>query len=664
MAEAATAPKDKAPLPDLATLKKMFDDSRQATNVQQARRLANACRDYYDGEQLSSAQRAILKLRKQPDVVINRTRRAIDGTLGVVEQGKTDPRAYMRNPPELKPPQATSAPPMGMQPGMGHNGGPPMQGQPAPPPDLDAGDVASMTLRYVADRNRFQTTKLDVLEYLLIEGTAGAITEFKDGEIAVTLISFDEYFYDPRARKADLSDKRYDGIAKWMYADDLAAIYPEAKDDIENAITHGDAGLAPDESWEDKPDSVTTPWVDQKQRRVMAVDMYYRESGTWNRAVFHAGGVLEAGPSVYLDDKQRPRNPIEGQSIYIDRKLVRYGLVKDMIDIQDEINSRRSKAIHEISLRQIQQDDPNAPPIDVDEARAEAARPDGVLPPGWKIVPRQDIVANSIEMLQEAKNELERLAPNPALLGRQGASASGRADQFRAQAGMTELSRPLGRFTSWEHRIYANQIWPCARQFFTDPMWVRVTDDDGAAQFVKINEPAPIDPMTGQPALDPKTGQPAIKNHVAQMDVDIVVDSVPDTATLEQEIWSDMVKLAETYGPQAVPFDVVIEMSPLPEKQRIIKKLKQAQAEAAQANAQAIALQTAAATADVAKTQSETEKNTAQAKKTEIEGVKIALDGHMAAHAAQVLPPGVSDVANLPQNQPPPGNSGAGAASL
>lgn len=652
MAEPATAPKDKAPKPDLAILKKMFDDSRQATNVQQARRLANACRDYYDGEQLSSTQRAILKLRKQPDVVINRTRRAIDGTLGVVEQGKTDPRAYMRNPPELKPPQATPAPPMGMQPGMGHNGGPPMQGQAAPPPDLDAGDVASMTLRYVADRNRFQTIKLDVLEYLLIEGTAGAITEFKDGEIAVTLISFDEYFYDPRARKADLSDKRYDGIAKWMYADDLAAIYPEAKADIENAITHGDAGLAPDESWEDKPDSNATSWVDQKQRRVMAVDMYYREGGTWNRAVFHAGGVLEAGPSAYLDDKGRPRNPIEGQSIYIDRKLVRYGLVKDMIDIQDEINSRRSKAIHEISLRQIQQDDPNAPPIDVDDARAEAARPDGVLPPGWKIVPRQDIVANSIEMLQEAKSELERLAPNPALLGRQGADASGRAQQLRAQAGMVELSRPLGRFTSWEHRIYANQIWPCARQFFTDPMWVRVTDDDGAAQFVKINEPAPVDPMTGQPALDPKTGQPVIKNHVAQMDVDIVVDSVPDTATLEQEIWSDMVKLAETYGPQAVPFDVVIEMSPLPEKQRVIKKLKQAQAEAAQANAQQIALQTAAATADVAKTQSETEKNTAQAKKTEIEGVKVALDGHMAAHSAQVLPPGMADVANLPQNQP------------
>jgi len=290
----------------------------------------------------------------------------------------------------------------------------------------------------------------------------------------------------------------------------------------------------------------------------------------------------------------------------------------------------------------------------VEIVRKEAARPDGAISPGWQVVPRQDVVANNISMLQEAKGELERLAPNPAILGRQGADASGRAQQLRAQAGLVELARPLGRFTDWEHRIYAQQIWPCARQFFTDEMWVRVTDDDGAPQYVRINERVtepvvdpytgrPVtDPMTGapmtRPKIDPQTGQPVVKNHIAQMDLDIVVDNVPDTATLEQEIWADLVQLAQTYGPQAVPFEVMLEMSPLPNKYRLKKMLKQAQAEAAQAAAPAMALKTADAQAQIGKTQSETAKNTATAKKTEIDAVKTAMEGHMAAVGAGTGP--------------------------
>jgi hypothetical protein len=36
--------------------------------------------------------------RGQPDTVFNRYRKAINGTLGVLEDGQTDPRAYGRNP--------------------------------------------------------------------------------------------------------------------------------------------------------------------------------------------------------------------------------------------------------------------------------------------------------------------------------------------------------------------------------------------------------------------------------------------------------------------------------------------------------------------------------------------------------------------------------------
>lgn len=643
----------------LEQLKRMFDDSREG--MEDTRKLSEACRDYFDGKQLTAAQRRVLKLRKQPDVVVNRTKRAVLGILGIVEQGKTDPRAYMRNPPkpQEQPPQPQMGQPAPGQQVMGGNGGPPLA-----EPDLDAGDVATMTLRYVGDTNDFEALSMDALENMLIEGYGGAVIEFLDGDVTITLIPADEYFYDTKSRKADFSDKRYDGIAKWMYVDDIVALYPDKAKEIEGTVTNGDAGSAAFEGWDDKPDKKgLRPWVDKKARRLMVVEMYYKEAGVWNHTVFHSGGKLdECAPSIYVDDKGRPINPIETQALYVARDLTRYGEVKDMIDIQDEINARRSKAIHEINTRQIQKTDPNAPPVDVDEARKEAARPDGVIPTGYQVVPRQDVVANSVEMLNEAKSELERLAPNPAILGRQGADASGRAQQIRQQAGMVELSRPLGRFTGWKQRVN-KQAWSRCRQFYDEPKWIRVTGDDGAAQYVQINEPDGFeirqDPQTGQPVQVPK-----LKNHVAQMDVDIVVDSVPDTATLEQEIFNEFVEIAKVYGPTVVPLEVLIEMSPLPKRRDIIKRLEKAQAKAAQQNSGAQALEAAKAQSEIGKNNTQAELNKAGANLKDVQATVGAMEGHLTAVSAAQMPDGHTlnqQDQHVPLQAPPPGAMDTGA---
>jgi hypothetical protein len=616
----------------LDQLKRMFDDSREG--MEDTRRLSDACRDYFDGKQLTASQRRVLRLRKQPDVVVNRTRRAVEGILGVVEQGKTDPRAYMRNPPQQKPQAVQQQMMGGAAPGA-------MQPPPQPEPDLDAGDVASMTLRFVSDTNRFQATKMDAVENMLVEGYGGAITEFINGDVSITLIPADEYFYDTKSRKADFSDKRYDGIAKWMYADDVAAIYPEKAKDIEETVNSGDAGVSAFEGWDDKPDKQgNRPWIDKKARRLMVVEMYYKESGVWNHTVFHGGGKLEeCAPSQYLDDKKQPTNPIETQSLYVARDLLRYGVVKDMIDIQDEINARRSKAIHEINTRQIQKVDPNAPPVNVDEARKEAARPDGVIPSGYNIVPRNDVVANSIEMMQEAKAELERLAPNPAIIARGAQDASGRAQQVRQQAGLTEMARPMGRMLDWERRVQ-HQVWWRVRQFYDGPKWIRVTDDQGAADYVQINEPdgfeVKMDPQTGQPVQVPK-----FKNHVAQMDVDIVLDDVPDTATLQQEQFQDLIELAKMYvgTPQMVPFSVLLKLSSIPKKREVLKELEGIQAQQAQASQPVEQLKMAGEAAKVAETQSKTELNKAKANQTEVSAVRDAMQGHAEALNPHVMAP-------------------------
>jgi hypothetical protein len=671
----------KADTDKLTQYRKLFDTAR--SDMETARKDSELSRDFYDGDQWTQTEEATILSRGQVPIKINRVQRAIDGIMGVIESSKTDPRALMRNPPDEQNPQPGVGPsppttpgqpgpmPPAAAPQMAPQGPQPMggpTGAAAQPPKkpLDAGDVATMTLRFIADTTQFKTTtKMDVLENGLIEGCGAAIVEV-DGnkDVSVTQIRWEEFFFDPKARRHDFQDARYLGVGKWMYADDVAALYPESKQEIGNFQSDGSSGLGLDQTWDDRPDSTTTPWIDSKLRRLMVVDMYHLEGGQWNRCVFYAGGILESAPSAYKDDSDRPCCPIEAWSCYINRKNERYGVVKMMRDPQREVNMRRSKAVHEINVRQIQLKDPSAPQGDVNEARKEASRPDGVIPPGYQVVPRQDMVANNIEMMNEAKSEVDRMGAAPSVLARQGADASGRAQQIRVQTGLQELSRVLNRHGGWETRIY-KQMWWRARQFWNDPKWIRVTGDNEAPQYIRVNDPVPmsptINPATGQPFFGGDQ-QPQIRNHIAKMDVDIELDKVPDTATLEQEVFAELVQLAQAYGPQAVPFPVLLEMSSLPKKREIIDKLEGYQAQQAPIHQAQMQAQMAKMEADLAEIKSNIRKNSTQADLNEANTVAAAMKAHLEVNRAAQLPPGIT-VNNsgtpVPVLPPPPGATGA-----
>lgn len=104
-----------------------------------------------------------------------------------------------------------------------------------------------------------------------------------------------------------------------------------------------------------------------------------------------------------------------------------------------------------------------------------------------------------------------------------------------------------------------------------------------APRFVGLNMPQPVvDPMTGQPTVDPMTGQPIqqVQNNPAEMDVDIVIDSTPDTAVIQEEQFQRLAELVQAGMP--IPPDVLIEASSLPKKKLLLDKLKQAQEQQAQ----------------------------------------------------------------------------------
>ncbi len=592
----ATTIADAAPAADdrLMRMRRYFDDFRNSSS--DSRLKAQRAINYYDDIQLTPNQINTLSAAKQPITITNRIKPAVNGTIGVVARGKTDPRAYPRN-----------------------------------PQDTDAADVASDVLRYVADQTRFSRLKLKVLKDILVPGCGACIIQVDGrGEVTMNQIPWAEFFYDPRSRRDDFQDARYLGVAKWLYADQLASLYPEHREEIEEGLKasgpiNANIGFS-DESFQDKPDTILNPWFDKRLRRLMVVEIYYQEGGEWKRCVYYGGGILEDAVSPYNDEYGRPMCPIEAQSGYVDSENCRYGMVQTMIPIQDVINLTRRQAAHYTNMRQVQQTDKDAPPIDVEIARQEARKPDGVLPPGWNIVPTMDLMQGNMLLQQEAKGEIERMAPIPSIVGRADSSASGRAQLVQSQAGMTEFALLFEGFSDWEFRCY-RQVWARVKQFKREPWFVRVTGDPNAIQFLTVNEPV----------TDEMGNVVGVKNELARMDIDIIIDSVPDTANIQQEQFAELMQLLQSnpQWAQAVSFSDALELSSIVNKRELIKRLREREAQSAQAQQQQQQVAQQGVEAELNKTNSETEKNVMTAKKTEAEIVQMALD------AAMTVDPGI-----------------------
>lgn len=566
---------------------------------------------YYYGEQLTPSERDKLEARGQPDVVINRLKVAINGIMGVEKHSSTSPLAL-----------------------------------PVRPLDEGSSDVATDILRFVARKNRLKNElTANHRDYLLGGCTAMLVGFTDDNDVDYVPIRWEEFFYDPRSRREDFRDARYMGTAKWMYADEVKELTsdPEFHRQVDSAFDQGMVGRSgngTDDTFEDRP--VDQGWLDARTKRVMVVEIYEKVKGVWTQCVFWDGGILQEQDSPYLDAKGRPTNPIVAQSCYVNLQNHRMGYASDLIDLQDEINKRRQKSLWEVSSNQIEAADPSAIEVSADEARREAARPDGVIPYGWKKVAGTDKSAGNMALLAEAKNEMERFSPNPAMLGRQGADTSGKALLARQQAGLIELAVVMDQFDDFKLRLYLS-TWERVRQGWTEPMVLRLTDDPEDLQFLEINQPKPPTPEqplldeSGQPVLD-LAGQPVIvpamegeelgyKNRVAEMDVDIMIDTAPETASIREAQMAELRQVLATnpaYA-QQVPFEVIMDLTNLPRKREIMKKIKafrEAQ-EAATAEAQKKQEQIATATAEaeIAKLGSETLRNEAEAH-AKVEGAK------------------------------------------
>jgi len=530
---------------DILDYKNDFSYWDNVTNV--ARSLARRDRDYKDGKQWTDEEAAKLEARGQAAIVVNRIGPKIDFMVGIERTTRQDPKAWPRTP--------------------NHD---------------EAANAVSDALRYVNDNVSLDATASDCVEDLFVEGIEGAIIEWIDEEISVTRIPYDRGYADPHSTRRDFSDATYKGLFVWMYQDKAERVFDKKKDEIELAFTNAsqDEGLA------DKPIN----WVDVKKKRLKVCQHYFLKDGVWH-VVYFSGDLilLEEKESPYQDEDGKPICPIEFRHAYIDRDGNRYGWVRQLIDLQDEINHRRSKALYLLSRRQVIME--RGAVDDVDHARDELTKGDGVIEitPGmtFDVDAGNDLAAGQAQLLQEAKNEIDQIANRSQVAS----DSSGRSRLMADSKDLIEVGPLFDTHRDFKRAIY-RQMWLRIKQFWDSEKWIRVTDSEENLKFVGLNQQVTVAQQLQEmvengseeaqimlneltQAQDPRLNAVVgTKNELAKLDLDVTIGEVIDAANVQQEQFEMLVQLATTYGPQAVPFKTVIEMSQLRNKRELIDALE------------------------------------------------------------------------------------------
>ena len=499
-----------------------------------------SARQYYHDKQWTDAEIERLKKRGQQPTVRNRIKRKIDFLRGVEHRLRRDPKAYPRTPKH----EASA-------------------------------DTATAALRYACDKSRWEKVSSDCMSCGLIDGIGVIFIGIERGDPKMRNAATDRFFYDPRSMEPDFSDARYMGLHLWFDVDEAVDRWPQHKARLESMVDANNVQMTGFVSEQDHGQQ----WGDFENRRVRVVEFWEKKSMAplkggfgWHYCYFTGETDLESGWSPYIGENGEPDCPYEAWSPYVDEKGDRYGMIRTMKSVQDEINYSASKLLHRIATDRFFYEDGAIE--DVDELGRQLARPDGKIRISrgeWGktvgIVDPSLKIQGEGERFQMAAAEIENLGPNPGLVGKgEGVDgASGRALLAQRDSGMTELSPIFERHRDWKLRVY-RKLWHRARQAWTAEKWINITDDAGATEFVKLNDYQ----------INQQTMQLQGQNVVSEIDVDIILNEGPDTITMNEELMQTLSNLGEA---ALTPLGkVMIELSNAPNKERLLKMMDEVQA--------------------------------------------------------------------------------------
>lgn len=570
-------------------LQEWFDQEsqRQAANRYQ---MALDC-DYYDGLQWSEEDAQVLMDRNQAPLVFNEVKPVVDWIIGTERRTRIDFKVLGRE-----------------------------------KSDNDSAQAKTQLLKYLDDTNKARFHRSHAFGDAVRAGVGwlevGLRGDPTEEMLYVAAESWRNVIYDSNDNSRDLAQARYLFRWKWLDEDVATAYFPDRSEVVRRAVTDGLSLTAEDdeEIWY-MGARVTAPGQDyagasvgrfapidhaalawSRRSRVKLIECWYRmpvlrrkfAGGALAGTLFDSGNAdhmaaLRTGAGLFDKLEMEVRCAIftsaglvwEGASPFRhgrfpfipvwcyrrQRDNAPYGVIRQQRDPQDDLNKRHSKAQWILSTNQVEMEEGAVD--DIEELRAEVARPDGILikKKGRELKVNRDAqLAEEQLMLMDRngahiRNSAGVTAEN---LGRETNADSGKAIVARQEQGSIVTAEIFDNLR-YAMQLAGEMELSCIEQFYSMPKVVRILGERGAAKYHEINQ------------FDPQTGE--FLNDITASQADYVVSEQDYRSSLRQAMFEslfDIVGRLAQMNPQVALnlLDLVVEMADLPGRDELVSRIR------------------------------------------------------------------------------------------
>lgn len=572
----------------LTTLNKWRQDALYQNNW---RFDASTQLDYVDGNQFPGDLAAKMQSKGLPLIPINICKATVDTACGILERTQTDAVVL--------------------------------------PDDDDSQDVADV-LSYrvkVAGRETMADRKcLDAGKFMFGGGIGwvevSRVSDVFQFPYRVGIVPFTEMWTDPRSRESDYSDGEYlrrlrffergaiqksfpqqaGALMSIGRGSDMSYAWYEPQEYLRNNFARDITNVSFD-LWGGNRDLVA---LEEIQYREITMAHVFRMPGEDKWQLFdennpihmtaHNVGII----SVQVRPMQKTRQAIYcGDYPFVDtcnpaggnrftlipfvfereaRTGVPYGPIRHIIPLQDEVNTRRAKAVYALlSTKTIVHPDAVD---DMNLLREEIGRRDSMIILGKKWKPGGMTPLDITDGLQMSDKQLElsektmQMAPQISgvplsLQGvRDGSVDSGVGIDKLADYGINSLSRPFAHFHEARRKVYDVLLHYIIEDIGKSLMTLSGTDQNERPVKIQVNVPC-----------RDEEGREYIDNDLSAMDLKVVLDDVPHSATHRQEQLKVFMQAVSATPPDiqqlCIPFIADLLDIPPQIKKQLVQVLKQ-----------------------------------------------------------------------------------------
>jgi len=568
---------------DIARLNKVKSWWSYAKSIQSEAR-AECLRDheFYDGDQWNADDKAEIEGRGQIATVFNRIKPTTDWIIGSEKKNRIDHRVLPRTAEDAK-----------------------------------GAENKTQLLKYISDVNKLPIERSQAFKDGVISGLgwleAGVTQDPTQETIFIDYEDWRNLWFDPLSVRVDMKDARFIIRRKRVDLDVACSMFPkfagaikimsnnstsasdaysydatDEETDVEVQI-EGKGGerssfgarsrLEVVECWYKTPEKVSVLEHGTEDIGTLRGQRYYPDEpkhmelvdngfATTTDAIKMVVKCMIFAGDIILQDTDSPYNhnrfpfiPIWGFRKKKDN--TQYGIVRNLRDVQDDLNKRRSKALFILATNQIIADSDAVD--DWDELADEVSRPDGIIKKRkgaeLEINNERGLAQEHVLLMNQDAEYIEAVAGvTDEQMGRETNATSGKAIEARKEQGNivnSELFDNLRIST----QLLGEMLLSLIEQYYTEEKKFRITNDKNLPEFVTINN------------TDPESGE---LNDITAAQADFIVDSSAWTASIRQATFETLMEMSTKMDPQVALslLDLIIDLSDIPGKEDLVARIR------------------------------------------------------------------------------------------